>query len=164
VPTSGRHDPLNALRHAPVDKFPIKLRAGFLSSRFEVQSSAGQISRAAVALAEGGVEQVIAPQGAEVRNTKYETRNPKQIQTSKTPNSFSAWDFEFVSDFGFRASDFKVYFFMGRGGRLSETDAHSPAFAVSANPVLRGGLGGQRWSHAKPCRNLTLRTLARSAN
>jgi len=50
-----------------------------------------------------------------LRNSKYEARNPKQIPSTKSKipkqpgqelSSIGASDFEFVSDFGFRASEF----------------------------------------------------------
>jgi hypothetical protein len=46
------------------------------------------------------------------KNPSFEYRNPKQIRISKIQNAetplsgtFEIWSFEFVSSFGFRASD-----------------------------------------------------------
>jgi len=43
-------------------------------------------------------------------NSKFEYRNPKQIRMTEIRNRFRTLensDFEFVSNFGFRASDFR---------------------------------------------------------
>jgi len=71
----------------------------------------------------------------EIINSKFEYRNPKQIQNSKAQNSkqkqldawglfwfwsFVFWAFEFVSNFGFRASDLFFFLHLKLGAVLEE--------------------------------------------
>src|SRR5262245_37732152 len=67
-------------------------------------------------------------------NPKSETRSPKQIENIQKENSkreikpvsnLGDSDFEFVSDFGFRYSDFSLWFL----------PAHSPSRSVSRRSV-----------------------------
>jgi hypothetical protein len=66
-------------------------------------------------------------------NSKFEARNPKQIQRQESRNAqngaikvrsfeFRALDFEFVSDFVFRASDFNT---MAGASSPNRTRRHS---------------------------------------